>query len=191
MHTDSHVIFSSGFDKYIIIWKLDEIKMYGERLRKIPSKQEITDMKLYPDDKLLFVGYINGEINVFSCDYTNNQFHSVAIFSEHDDLLNNIVLSPHIRQDGLFVSLSDKGKLILSQIFLKNTGGLDVKIKKIFPFENIHHFSKGDTKKIDWSPDGSMIISVDHKFIQAKPIIHARLIFLDDLDNTHFLIGHT
>ena len=191
LHTDSHVMFSSGFDKYIIIWKLDENKMYGERLRKIPSKQEITDMKLYPDDKLLFVGYINGEINIFSCDYANNQFHSVAIFSEHDDLLNNIVLSPHIMQDGLFVSLSDKGKLILSQIFLKNTGGLDVKIKKIFPFENIHHFSKGDTKKIDWSPDGSMIISVDHKFIQAKPIIHARLIFLDDLDNTHVLIGHT
>ena len=191
LHTDSHVMFSSGFDKYIIIWKLDENKMYGERLRKIPSKQEITDMKLYPDDKLLFVGYINGEINIFSCDYANNQFHSVAIFSEHDDLLNNIVLSPHIMQDGLFVSLSDKGKLILSQIFLKNTGGLDVKIKKIFPFENIHHFSKGDTKKIDWSPDGSMIISVDHKFIKAKPIIHARLIFLDDLDNTHVLICHT
>ena len=36
-----------------------------------------------------------------------------------------------------------------------------------------------------------MIISVDHKFIQAKPIIHARLIFLDDLDNTHVLICHT
>ena len=191
LHTDSHVMFSSGFDKYIIIWKLDENKMCGERLRKIPSKQEITDMKLYPDDKLLFVGYINGEINIFSCDYANNQFHSVASFSEHDDLLNNIVLSPNIMQDGLFVSLSDKGKLILSQIFMKNTGGLDVKIKKIFPFENINHFSKGDTKKIDWSPDGSMIISVDHKFIQSKPIIHARLIFLDDLDNTHALIGHT
>ena len=191
LHTDSHVMFSSGFDKYIIIWKLDENKMCGERLRKIPSKQEITDMKLYPDDKLLFVGYINGEINIFSCDYANNQFHSVASFSEHDDLLNNIVLSPNIMQDGLFVSLSDKGKLILSQIFMKNTGGLDVKIKKIFPFENINHFSKGDTKKIDWSPDGSMIISVDHKFIQSKPIIHARLIFLDDLDNTQALIGHT
>jgi hypothetical protein len=93
-------------------------------------------------------------------------------------------------EDGLFVSLSDKGKLILSQIFQKNTGGIDIKIKKIFPFENIHHFSKGDTKKIDWSPDGSMIISVDHKFIQSKPIIHARLIFLDDLENTNPLIGH-
>ena len=190
LHTDSHVMFSSGFDKYIIIWKLDEIKMAGERMRKIPSKQEITDMKLYPDDKLLFVGYINGEINIFSCDYANNQFHSIAIFAQHDDYLNSIVLSPNIMEDGLFVSLSDKGKLILSQIFQKNTGGIDIKIKKIFPFENIHHFSKGDTKKIDWSPDGSMIISVDHKFIQSKPIIHARLIFLDDLENTNPLIGH-
>ena len=35
-----------------------------------------------------------------------------------------------------------------------------------------------------------MIISVDHKFIQSKPIIHARLIFLDDLENTNPLIGH-
>ena len=190
LHTDSHVMFSSGFDKYIIIWRLDENKMTGERMRKIPMKQEITDMKLYPDDKLLFVGYINGEINIFSCDYAKNQFHSIATFSEHDDYLNNIVLSPNIMEDGLFVSLSDKGKLILSQIFAKNNGGIDVKIKKIFPFENINHFSKGDTKKIDWSPDGSMIISVDHKFIQNKPIIHARLIFLDDLDNTHALIGH-
>ena len=183
LHTDSHVLFSSGFDKYIIIWRLDENKMVGERMRKIPSKQEITDMKLYPDDKLLFVGYINGEINIFSCDYANNQFHSIAVFTQHDDYLNSIVLSPNIMEDGLFVSLSDKGKLILAQIFQKNTGGIDVKIKKIFPFENIHHFSKGDTKKIDWSPDGSMIISVDHKFIQSKPIIHARLIFLDDLEN--------
>lgn len=190
LHTDSHVLFSSGFDKYIIIWRLDENKMVGERMRKIPSKQEITDMKLYPDDKLLFVGYINGEINIFSCDYANNQFHSIAIFSQHDDYLNSIVLSPNIMEDGLFVSLSDKGKLILSQIFSKNNGNIDVKIKKIFPFENIHHFSKGDTKKIDWSPDGSMIISVDHKFIQSKPIIHARLIFLDDLENTNPLIGH-
>ena len=190
LHTDSHIMFSSGFDKYIIIWRLDENKMAGERLRKIPAKQEITDMKLYPDDKLLFVGYINGEINIYSCDYANNQFHSIAVFTQHDDYLNSIVLSPNIMEDGLFVSLSDKGKLILAQIFQKNTGGIDVKIKKIFPFENIHHFSKGDTKKIDWSPDGSMIISVDHKFIQSKPIIHARLIFLDDLENTNPLIGH-
>ena len=100
-------------------------------MRKIPSKQEITDMKLYPDDKLLFVGYINGEINIFSCDYANNQFHSIAIFSQHDDYLNSIVLSPNIMEDGLFVSLSDKGKLILSQIFSKNNGNIDVKIKKI------------------------------------------------------------
>ena len=190
LHSDSHVMFSSGFDKYIIIWKLDEIKMTGERMRKIPSKQEITDMKLFPDDRFLFVGYINGEINIISCDYQNNQFHSVAIFSEHDDYLNSIILSPNIMEDGLFVSLSDKGKLILSQMFIQNNGNIDIKIKKIFPFENIHHFSKGDTKKIDWSPDGSMIISVDHKFIQSKPIIHARLIFLDDLENTHALIGH-
>ena len=190
LHSDSHVMFSSGFDKYIIIWKLDEIKMTGERMRKIPSKQEITDMKLFPDDRFLFVGYINGEINIISCDYQNNQFHSVAIFSEHDDYLNSIILSPNIMEDGLFVSLSDKGKLILSQMFIQNNGNIDIKIKKIFPFENIHHFSKGDTKKIDWSPDGSMIISVDHKFIQSKPIIHARLIFLEDLENTHALIGH-
>ena len=190
LHSDSHVMFSSGFDKYIIIWKLDEIKMAGERMRKIPSKQEITDMKLFPDDRFLFVGYINGEINIISCDYQNNQFHSVAIFSEHDDYLNSIILSPNIMEDGLFVSLSDKGKLILSQMFIQNNGNIDIKIKKIFPFENIHHFSKGDTKKIDWSPDGSMIISVDHKFIQSKPIIHARLIFLEDLENTHALIGH-
>ena len=190
LHSDSHVMFSSGFDKYIIIWKLDEIKITGERMRKIPSKQEITDMKLFPDDRFLFVGYINGEINIISCDYQNNQFHSVAIFSEHDDYLNSIILSPNIMEDGLFVSLSDKGKLILSQMFIQNNGNIDIKIKKIFPFENIHHFSKGDTKKIDWSPDGSMIISVDHKFIQSKPIIHARLIFLDDLENTQALIGH-
>ena len=190
LHSDSHVMFSSGFDKYIIIWKLDEIKMTGERMRKIPSKQEITDMKLFPDDRFLFVGYINGEINIISCDYQNNQFHSVAIFSEHDDYLNSIILSPNIMEDGLFVSLSDKGKLILSQMFIQNNGNIDIKIKKIFPFENIHHFSKGDTKKIDWSPDGSMIISVDHKFIQSKPIIHARLIFLEDLENTQALIGH-
>ena len=190
LHSDSHILFSSGFDKYIIIWRLDENQMTGERVRKIPTKQEITDMKLYPDDKYLFVGYINGEINIFSCDYINNQFHSIATFSQHDDYLNSIVLSPNIIQDGLFASLSDKGKLILAQIFIKNNGGIDLKIKKIFPFENINHFSKGDTKKIDWSPDGSMIISVDHKFIQSKPIIHARLIFLDDLENTHPLIGH-
>ena len=190
LHRDSHILFSSGFDKYIIIWSLDENKMTSERMRKIPTKQEITDMKLYPDDKYLFVGYINGEINIFSCDYANNQFHSIASFSQHDDYLNSIVLSPNILQDGLFVSLSDKGKLILSQIYSKNNGGIDIKIKKIFPFENIHHFSKGDTKKIDWSPDGNMIISVDHKFIQSKPIIHARLIFLDDLENSNALIGH-
>ena len=190
LHKDSHILFSSGFDKYIIIWKLDEKNLTFERMRKIPTRQEITDMKLYPNDKYLFVGFINGEINIYFCDYQHNSFNSIGSFYEHDDYLNSIVLSPNIIEDGLFVSLSDKGKLILAEIDIKNNDKINFKTKKIFPFENKNHFSKGDTKKIDWSPDGSMIISVDHQLIQDKKIIHARLIFLDDLENTQPLIGH-
>jgi WD40 repeat protein len=104
--------------------------------------------------------------------------------------LNSIVLSPNIIEHGLFASLSDKGKLILAKINIKNNDKINFEIKKVCPFENKNHFSKGDTKKIDWSLDGSMIISVDHQLIQDKKIIHARLIFLDDLENTQPLIGH-
>jgi hypothetical protein len=190
LHKDSHILFSSGFDKYIIIWKLDEINLSAERMRKIPTRQEITDMKIYPNDKYLFVGFINGEINIYHCDYQNNSFNSIISFYEHDDYLNSIVLSPNIIEDGLFASLSDKGKLILAKINIKNNDKINFEIKKVFPFENKNHFSKGDTKKIDWSLDGSMIISVDHQLIQDKKIIHARLIFLDDLENTQPLIGH-
>ena len=190
LHKDSHILFSSGFDKYIIIWKLDEINLTAERMRKIPTKQEITDMKIYPNDKYLFVGFINGEINIYFCDYQNNSFNVIGSFYEHDDYLNSIVLSPNIIDDGLFASLSDKGKLILAEINIKNNDKINFKTKKIFPFENKNHFSKGDTKKIDWSPEGSMIISVDHQLIQDKKIIHARLIFLEDLENTQPLIGH-
>ena len=89
-------------------------------MRKIPARQEITDMKIYPDDKYLFVGFINGEINIYYCDYKNNSFNSVGTFYEHDDYLNSIVLSPNIMEDGLFISLSDKGKLILAEINIKN-----------------------------------------------------------------------
>ena len=190
LHKDSHILFSSGFDKYIIIWKLDENNLTAERMRKIPTRQEITDMKIYPNDKYLFVGFINGEINIYFCDYQNNSFNVIGSFYEHDDYLNSIVLSPNILDDGLFASLSDKGKLILAEINVKNNDKINFKTKKIFPFENKNHFSKGDTKKIDWSPDGSMIISVDHQLIQDKKIIHARLIFLEDLENTQPLIGH-
>ena len=190
LHKDSHILFSSGFDKYIAIWKLDENNLTFERMRKIPARQEITDMKIYPDDKYLFVGFINGEINIYLCDYKNNSFNSVGTFYEHDDYLNSIVLSPNIMEDGLFISLSDKGKLILAEINIKNNEKIIFKIRKIFPFENKNHFSKGDTKKIDWSPEGSMIVSVDHQLIQDKKIIHARIIFLEDLENTQPLIGH-
>ena len=190
LHKDSHILFSSGFDKYIAIWKLDEHNLTFQRMRKIPTRQEITDMKLYPNDKYLFVGFINGEINIYLCDYKNNTFNSVGTFYEHDDYLNSIVLSPNIMEDGLFISLSDKGKLILTEINIKNNDKINFKTRKVFPFENKNHFSRGDTKKIDWSPEGSMIISVDHQLIQDKKIIHARIIFLDDLENTQPLIGH-
>ena len=190
LHKNSHILFSCGFDKYIIIWKLDEINLKSECMRKIPTRQEITDMKIYPNDKYLFVGFINGEINIYMCDYEKNSFNVIGTFYEHDDYLNSIILSPNILEDGLFASLSDKGKLILAEINIKNNDKINFKIKKVFPFENKNHFSKGDTKKIDWSPYGNMIISVDHHLIQDKKIIHARLIFLEDLENTQPLIGH-
>ena len=115
LHKDSHFLFSSGFDKFIIIWKLDENSLTAECMRKIPARQEITDMKLFPDDKYLLVGYINGEINIYFCDYKNNSFTLSGTFLEHDDFLNSIALSPNIINDGLFASLSDKGKLILNE----------------------------------------------------------------------------
>ena len=189
LHKDSHILFSSGFDKYIIIWKLDENNLTSERMRKIPTRHEITDMNLFPNDKYLFVGFINGEINIYLCDYLHNSFNVMGTFYEHDDYINSIVLSPNILEDNLFISMSDNGKLFLTEININNDK-VNFKIKKDFPFEIKNYFSKGDTKKIDWSPDGNMIISVAHKLIQDKKIVHARLIFLDDLDNTQPLIGH-
>ena len=189
LHKDSHILFSSGFDKYIIIWKINENNLSSERMRKIPTRHEITDMKLFPNDKYLFVGFINGEINIYLCDYLHNSFNVMGTFYEHDDYINSIVLSPNIMEDNLFISMSDKGKLILTEIGINNDK-VNFKIKKNFPFENQNFFSKGDIKKIDWSSDGNMIISVAHKFIQNKKIVHARVIFLDDLDNSQPLIGH-
>ena len=80
LYKDSHILFSSGFDKYIIIWKLDDKNMTSEHLRKIPIRQEITDMKIYPNDKYLFVGFISWEINIYFWDYQNNSFNNIGSF---------------------------------------------------------------------------------------------------------------
>lgn len=189
LHIDSNVLISASFDKYIAFHKLNFNNFSSERYRKLPVKQEITDVKIYPNDKYLFVGFINGEISIYSCDYEKMEFLIVGNFREHNDCLNSIALSPNIINNGLFVSLSDKGLLILAKMNIEKKN-VTFEIIKKFPFEDEKHFNTGDMKKIDWSYDDSMIISVDHHFIQNKPIVHARLILLNDLENTQILIGH-
>ena len=190
LHIDSSVLISASFDKYIAFHKINFDNFSSERYRKLPVKQEITDVKSYPNDKFLFVGFINGEINVYSCDYEKMEFLIVGTFREHNDYLNSIALSPNIINNGYFASLSDKGLLILAKMNIEKKNTVSFNIIKKFPFEDEKHFSTGDMKKIDWSYDDSMIISVDHHFIQTKPIVHARLILLNDLENTQVLIGH-
>ena len=185
---NNNLLFSGSQDKSIVIWKINQQNFSAERVRVIQNKSEITDMQFYPDDSYLFVSGFNNSIYIFKCDFTNNSFEIISIMNSHDNIVNSIVLDPFIEETGRFVSMSDKGRVIISQ-FNKNTNSI-INIKDYEEFITLKHKCNIIQKKIDWSSDGKIIITVDHHNIKNNNVIHGRIIFLDDLNNPQILIGH-
>jgi WD40 repeat protein len=185
---NSNLLFSGSQDKSIAIWKINQQNFSAERVRVIQNKCEITDMQFYPDDSYLFVAGFNNYIYIFKCDFINNSFEIISVMNSHDNIVNCIVLDPFIEETGRFVSMSDKGRVIISQ-FNKNTNAI-VNIKDYEEFITLKHKCNIIQKKIDWSSDGKVIITVDHHNIKNNNVIHGRIIFLEDLNNPQILIGH-
>ena len=185
---NNNLLFSGSQDKSIAIWKINQQNFSAERVRVIQNKCEITDMQFYPDDSYLFVAGFNNYIYIFKCDFINNSFEIISVMNSHDNIVNCIVLDPFIEETGRFVSMSDKGRVIISQ-FNKNTNAI-VNIKDYEEFITLKHKCNIIQKKIDWSSDGKVIITVDHHNIKNNNVIHGRIIFLEDLNNPQILIGH-
>jgi WD40 repeat protein len=143
---------------------------------------------LYPNDQYLLVGCFDHSIYITKCNYDSNSFDIVATFNKHDNIINSIALDPFIEQTGRFVSLSDKGRLIITN-FDTSSDKLNI-VHNYEEFVNNSHKYLITQKQIDWSVDGKWIVSVDHHQIKRQNILHARLINVNDVPSSQILIGH-
>ena len=187
-NSDFNILFSGSYDKSIIIWKISQKTFTGEKIRLIQYKSRISSFVLYPNDQYLLVGCFDHSIYITKCNYDSNSFDIVATFNKHDNIINSIALDPFIEQTGRFVSLSDKGRLIITS-FDTSSDKLNI-IHNYEEFVNNSHKCLITQKQIDWSVDGKWIVSVDHHQIKRQNILHARLINVNDVPSSQILIGH-
>ena len=183
-----NTLLSSSFDSVITIWSLDSKLFSGDKIGEIPLKHEIYDFVLYPDDTYILAGCSDNNIYVIKTDFDNKTFDIVNVLISHESIISSIVLDPCISTTGRFASLSDKGRLVVTS-FNANDNILSVLFNDD-DLVNSKHKCEIQRKKIDWSVDGRWIVSVDHHQIKNQSLLHARLIDLNDIDNTQILIGH-
>ena len=187
-HLHFNILFSGSYDKSLVIWKISHSKFIGEKIHIIPFKSEISSIILYPNDQYLLVGCFDHSIYIIKCDYTSISFNNVCTFTRHDNIINSIAIDPLIEQNGRFVSLSDKGRLIISS-YNANTNQVSV-VHDYEELIQVSHKCSIIQKQIDWSVDGKWIVSVDYHLIKHQNVIHARLIHLSQIGTSQILIGH-
>ena len=183
-----NTLLSSSYDALILIWSINEDSFSGEKVGEISLKHEITDFVLYPDDSYILAGCSDNNIYIIKTDFENKVFDIVNVLISHESIICSIVLDPFIGTTGRFASLSDKGRLVITSFNAK-----DNILNIVFNDEdlvNIKHKCNIQRKKIDWSLDGRWIVSVDHHQIRKQPLLHARLVDLNNLSHTQTLIGH-
>lgn len=183
-----NTLLSSSYDALILIWNINSDTFSGEKIGEIPLKHEITDFVLYPDDSYILAGCADNNIYIIKTDFENKTFDIVNVLISHESLISSIVLDPCLETTGRFASLSDRGRLVITSFNTK-----DNILTILFnddDFVNIKHKCSVQRKKIDWSLDGRWLISVDHHQIKKQPLLHARLVDLNNLSNTQTLIGH-
>ena len=88
--------------------------------------------------------------------------------NSHDNIVNSFILEPFIEGTGRFVSMSDKGRVIIHQ-FNKNINSI-INIKDYKEFITLKHKYNNIQKKIDWSSDGKIIITFDHHNIKNNNV---------------------
>lgn len=190
-NTMNNFLFSGGSDKLISIWKISQEIFSGEKVKTIILKNEITDFKFYPTDQFLFVSCIDNNIYILRCNYSENSFDIIYTIKEHDNIVNSIVLDPFIEITGRFASISNKGRLIISQINLNNNNFYVKTIKNFNEFVYEKHKCMTINKKIDWSVDGNFLLSVDHHILKGnKNLMHCRIINMNNNYSNSILIGH-
>ena len=187
-NTQPNLLFSSSYDKFIVLWKINPTNFSGEKLRVMQLQSEISDIALYPDDSHLLAGCFDNNVYVIKVDFQKDILQIVATLVAHDNIVNSITLDPLIETTGRFASLSDKGRLIIST-FNRNENNVSI-LYNFEDFINPKHKCVMCRKKIDWSVDGKWVLSVDHHQIQKQNVIHAKLINMNTLPNTQALIGH-
>ena len=187
-NTQPNLLFSSSYDKFIVLWKINPTNFSGEKLRVMQLQSEISDLALYPDDSHLLAGCFDNNVYVIKVDFQKDILQTVATLVAHDNIVNSISLDPFIETTGRFASLSDKGRLIIST-FNRNENNVSI-LYNFEDFINPKHKCVMSRKKIDWSVDGKWVLSVDHHQIQKQNVIHAKLINMNTLPNTQALIGH-
>ena len=183
-----NTLLSSSFDSMITIWSLDSKSFSGDKIGEIPLKHEIYDFVLYPDDTYILAGCSDNNIYVIKTDFDDKTFDIVNVLISHESIISSIVLDPCISTTGRFASLSDKGRLVVTSFNAK-----DNILSVLFnddEFVNVKHKCGTQRKKIDWSVDGRWIVSVDYHQMRNQSLLHARLIDLNDIENTQILVGH-
>lgn len=179
---------SGSYDKTIAIWRINPQSFQAEKIKSIKMPSEVTELVFYPDDSYLFVGSFDNIIYIVKCNFYANSFEIVNKIASHDNIINSISLDPHIEETGRLVSLSDKGRLILSS-FNKTDSSVN-QIHNYEDFADPNHKCTIHQKKIDWSVDGKWIISVDHHIIRKQKVIHAKLLNMSNSLPPQALIGH-
>ena len=63
-NTQPNLLFSSSYDKFIVLWKINPTNFSGEKLRVMQLQSEISDIALYPDDSHLLAGCFDNNVYV-------------------------------------------------------------------------------------------------------------------------------
>ena len=170
------------------IWEIKQKVFTGEMLTSIQLKSQITTFDIYPDDSYIIAGCLDNNVYIIRSDLNLKVFETINVLIAHDSFISSITLDPMIKTTGRFASLSDKGRLIIAS-FDQIENHLNL-VYNYDDFVNLKHRCVITKKKIDWSPDGQLIVSVDHHQFNRQNVIHARIVNLNNLANTQALLGH-
>jgi WD40 repeat protein len=170
-------------------------------------------------DNNIYVWRSNFSTNTFELVNCINNIHSNFITSIClDPNLERIAyteMTSYIMNNGIkFASYSDDGKLVIAETLLSQNGFRNNVIKEFKEFINVKNKINSIQKKIElvnfyvyncfficvkffylkfsysWSSDGNWIVSVNHHYIKNHKVVHARLVNMNDVNNSQVLIGH-
>ena len=151
--TQKGILVSGGSDKCIIIWKIVTESFTSEKMKILKNPSEVNDLCIYPNDNFIFAGCIDNNIYLWKSNFLSNSFENVKCISLHNNYITSLCLDPNIdpsSQTGKFVSYSDEGMLIISELVTEQNGNIGIKVIKDYKeFINVKNKITSIQKKIE------------------------------------------